>query len=349
MLGVQLNKIVEKFGAIQAVHGTDLKVKSKDRAAAMVIQNSALYPNPIVAENIAFGLEICKIPKGESKEPVVAVGETLGLTEDLERRPADLSGGQRHPFAMGRAIVHRPEVSLFDETRSNLDAKLRTQMRAELKQLHKRLDATSIYVTHDQAEAITSADRIVVMCNGRIGQNSGGVAMPIALDSVETLGSEALLHSQVDDVSFVPKVQTHGETPHLKALYVDTSRIKVFGIKTGRAIGLPKNTQRGRPMRRLSENAMWVCLHMRRKWQIYLLLAPTVIWFLIFLCKPMYGLQIAFPIPIILALAFNEFVIPGLKKTAQTIVYLPHFISTVVLVFSKRLALVRFCQQSSSC
>ncbi|AML51420.1 hypothetical protein RC74_09275 [Falsihalocynthiibacter arcticus] len=102
-------------------------------------------------------------------------------------------------------------------------------------------------------------------------------------------------------------------------------------------------------MRRLSENTMWVCLHIRREWQIYLLLAPTVTWFLVFLYKPMYGLQIAFPITIILALAFNEFVIPGLKKTAQTIVYLPHFISTVILVFSKRPALVRFCQRSSPC
>ncbi|WP_082802420.1 ATP-binding cassette domain-containing protein [Falsihalocynthiibacter arcticus] len=242
MLGVQLNKIVEKFGAIQAVHGTDLKVKPKDRDVAMVFQNSALYLHPIVAENIAFGLEIRKMPKGESKEIVAAVGETLGLIEDFERRPAGLSGGQRHPVAMGRAIVHRPEVSLFDELRSNLDARLQTQMRIELKRLNKRLGATSIYVTHDQAEAITSADCIVVTCNGCIEQNSGGIVMPIELDSVETLGSEALWHSEVDDVSFVPKVQTHGEIPRLKALYVDTSRIKVFGIKTGRAIGLPENT-----------------------------------------------------------------------------------------------------------
>ncbi|WP_323770980.1 sn-glycerol-3-phosphate ABC transporter ATP-binding protein UgpC [Antarctobacter sp.] len=146
------------------------RVAPKDRDVAMVFQNYALYPHLNVAENIAFGLRIRK----ESKEHIAAsvdeVGGILGLTPYLERRPADLSGGQRQRVAMGRAIVRRPKVFLFDEPLSNLDAKLRTQMRAEIKRLHKRLGVTSIYVTHDQVEAMTLADRIVVMHDGRIEQ-----------------------------------------------------------------------------------------------------------------------------------------------------------------------------------
>ncbi|MDB1123748.1 ABC transporter ATP-binding protein [Vibrio algarum] len=142
----------------------------KDRDVAMVFQNYALYPHLSVAENIAFGLRIRKVPKDEIKKTVKDVAEILELTPLLERRPADLSGGQRQRVAMGRAIVRHPKVFLFDEPLSNLDAKLRTQMRAEIKQLHKRLGVTSVYVTHDQVEAMTLADRIVVMSNGRIEQ-----------------------------------------------------------------------------------------------------------------------------------------------------------------------------------
>jgi multiple sugar transport system ATP-binding protein len=115
-------------------------------------------------------LKIRKVAKPEIKSAVEEVGQILGLTEYLDRRPADLSGGQRQRVAMGRAIVRRPKVFLFDEPLSNLDAKLRTQMRAEIKRLHQRLGATSIYVTHDQVEAMTLADRIVVMSDGRIEQ-----------------------------------------------------------------------------------------------------------------------------------------------------------------------------------
>jgi multiple sugar transport system ATP-binding protein len=146
------------------------RVAPKDRDVAMVFQNYALYPHLNVADNIAFGLRI----RRESKEHIAAsveeVGGILGLTPYLDRRPADLSGGQRQRVAMGRAIVRRPKVFLFDEPLSNLDAKLRTQMRAEIKRLHKRLGVTSIYVTHDQVEAMTLADRIVVMNDGRIEQ-----------------------------------------------------------------------------------------------------------------------------------------------------------------------------------
>lgn len=145
-------------------------IAPKDRDVAMVFQNYALYPHLDVAENIAFGLKIRKTPADEITKTVADVAEILGLTNYLERRPADLSGGQRQRVAMGRAIVRHPAVFLFDEPLSNLDAKLRTQMRAEIKRLHKRLGVTSIYVTHDQVEAMTLADRIVVMRDGRIEQ-----------------------------------------------------------------------------------------------------------------------------------------------------------------------------------
>ena len=145
-------------------------IAPKDRDVAMVFQNYALYPHLTVAENIAFGLRIRKMPKEEIKTTVAEVAEILELTPLLDRRPADLSGGQRQRVAMGRAIVRHPKVFLFDEPLSNLDAKLRTQMRAEIKHLHKRLGVTSVYVTHDQVEAMTLADRIVVMSNGKIEQ-----------------------------------------------------------------------------------------------------------------------------------------------------------------------------------
>jgi len=146
------------------------RVAPKDRDVAMVFQNYALYPHLNVAENIAFGLRIRKESKAGIEAAVDEVGGILGLTPYLDRKPSDLSGGQRQRVAMGRAIVRRPKVFLFDEPLSNLDAKLRTQMRAEIKRLHKRLGATSIYVTHDQVEAMTLADRIVVMNDGRIEQ-----------------------------------------------------------------------------------------------------------------------------------------------------------------------------------
>ena len=146
------------------------RIAPKDRDVAMVFQNYALYPHLNVAENMAFGLRIRRMPKDEIKKQIAEVAEILGLTEYLERRPADLSGGQRQRVAMGRAIVRHPKVFLFDEPLSNLDAKLRTQMRAEIRRLHNRLGVTSIYVTHDQVEAMTLADRIVVMNDGRIEQ-----------------------------------------------------------------------------------------------------------------------------------------------------------------------------------
>ena len=292
------------------------RVAPKDRDVAMVFQNYALYPHLNVAENIAFGLRIRRVPKDEVRKQIAEVAEILELTDYLDRRPADLSGGQRQRVAMGRAIVRHPKVFLFDEPLSNLDAKLRTQMRAEIKRLHKRLGVTSSYVTHDQVEAMTLADRIVVMRDGaieqvgtpmelfnnpvstfvagfigsppmnqfeaeveagdsgpvanfngiRIGlppiealkggvgrrvivgvrpehafisQPSNASAIPIELDLVETLGSEALLHTRVGNTPFIAKTETHGEIGHLNGvdtIYIQTDLIKVFDKESGKVL-----------------------------------------------------------------------------------------------------------------
>jgi multiple sugar transport system ATP-binding protein len=151
----------------------------KDRGLAMVFQNYALYPHMNVFENMSFGLRIGKTPKAEIKKRVDEVSVILGLEDLLLRKPHELSGGQRQRVAMGRAMVRKPSVFLFDEPLSNLDAKLRIQMRAEIKLLHQRVDSTILYVTHDQVEAMTLADRIVVLRNGYIEQ----VGTPLELFS----------------------------------------------------------------------------------------------------------------------------------------------------------------------
>mgnify|MGYP001545905304 CR=1 FL=1 len=145
-------------------------VPPKDRDVAMVFQNYALYPHMSVAQNMGFSLKMRRRSKEETEAKVKQAAEILGLTEYLQRKPAALSGGQRQRVAMGRAIVRKPEVFLFDEPLSNLDAQLRTQMRIELKKLHMKLETTTIYVTHDQIEAMTLADRIVVLKDGRVQQ-----------------------------------------------------------------------------------------------------------------------------------------------------------------------------------
>ncbi|KAB8049904.1 sn-glycerol-3-phosphate ABC transporter ATP-binding protein UgpC [Janthinobacterium rivuli] len=142
----------------------------KDRDIAMVFQSYALYPSMTVRENIAFGLNVKKVPKAEQEEIVSRVAETLQITHLLDRRPAQLSGGQRQRVAMGRAISRKPSLFLFDEPLSNLDAKLRVEMRAEIKLLHQRLKATIVYVTHDQIEAMTMGDLIAVMKDGVVQQ-----------------------------------------------------------------------------------------------------------------------------------------------------------------------------------
>ena len=142
----------------------------KERDIAMVFQNYALYPHMTVYDNMAFSLRLANEPAQAVKDRVGEAAQVLGLTEYLGRYPRQLSGGQRQRVAMGRAIVRKPQVFLFDEPLSNLDAKLRVAMRTEIKALHQRLKTTSIYVTHDQIEAMTMADRIVVMNAGRVAQ-----------------------------------------------------------------------------------------------------------------------------------------------------------------------------------
>lgn len=146
------------------------KIPPKERDTAMVFQNYALYPHMKVYDNMAFSLKLKKIDPNKIDQLVKEAAEILGLSKKLERYPRQLSGGERQRVAMGRAIVRHPQVFLFDEPLSNLDAKLRVQMRTEIKSLHQRLNATSIYVTHDQIEAMTMADRIVIMNAGRIEQ-----------------------------------------------------------------------------------------------------------------------------------------------------------------------------------
>src|SRR5476649_2516611 len=145
-------------------------VPPKDRDIAMVFQNYALYPHMNVYENMSFGLKLKKTPKQDIDRRVRQAAQILDITELLDRKPKQLSGGQRQRVAMGRAIVRDPKVFLFDEPLSNLDAKLRVQMRTEIKKVHQKVRTTTVYVTHDQVEAMTLADRVVVMNGGRIEQ-----------------------------------------------------------------------------------------------------------------------------------------------------------------------------------
>jgi multiple sugar transport system ATP-binding protein len=167
-------------------------VAPKDRDIAMVFQNYALYPHMSVYDNLAFGLKLRKFPKAEIKKRVVDAASILGVESLLDRKPKALSGGQRQRVAVGRAIVRQPKVFLFDEPLSNLDAKMRVQMRTEITKLHQRLQATMIYVTHDQVEAMAMGDRIVVMDNGIVQQDDALLLLynePVNLFVAGFLGS----------------------------------------------------------------------------------------------------------------------------------------------------------------
>lgn len=166
------------IAGLEAITGGEIRigdrvvnnVRPKDRDIAMVFQSYALYPHMTIHDNMAFGLRMRRTSKDEIKSRVAAAAEILDLQDLLHRKPGELSGGQQQRVAVGRAIVRNPEVFLFDEPLSNLDAKLRVKMRTELVKLHRRLEATMIYVTHDQVEAMMMGDRIVVMNEGRIQQ-----------------------------------------------------------------------------------------------------------------------------------------------------------------------------------
>ncbi|RWX74691.1 sn-glycerol-3-phosphate ABC transporter ATP-binding protein UgpC [Neorhizobium lilium] len=176
--GCGKSTLLRMIAGLEDVSSGTLTIDGKDvthaepseRGIAMVFQSYALYPHMTVAENIGFGLSLAKRPKAEIAAKVQAAADTLQLTHLLERKPKALSGGQRQRVAIGRAIVRDPKVFLFDEPLSNLDASLRAQMRLELSELHARLKTTMVYVTHDQVEAMTMADRIVVLNGGRVEQ-----------------------------------------------------------------------------------------------------------------------------------------------------------------------------------
>ncbi|HZI12498.1 MAG TPA: sn-glycerol-3-phosphate ABC transporter ATP-binding protein UgpC [Myxococcus sp.] len=176
--GCGKSTLLRMIAGLEGISGGEISIGGRrvndtppgDRGVAMVFQNYALYPHMTAADNMAFGLRNIGTPRAEIDERVSAAAKTLQIEHLLKRRPSQMSGGQRQRIAIGRAIVRRPSVFLFDEPLSNLDAALRVQMRVELVQLHQRLEATSIYVTHDQVEAMTMADRIVVLRDGRIEQ-----------------------------------------------------------------------------------------------------------------------------------------------------------------------------------
>ncbi len=185
------------------------KVPPKDRDIAMVFQNYALYPHMDVYNNMAFGLKLRKTPKKEIEKRVQEAAELLGIEEKLKSKPRELSGGQRQRVAVGRAIVRDPKVFLFDEPLSNLDAKLRVQMRTELEELHGRLKTTTIYVTHDQVEAMTLGDKIAVMKDGVINQYASPqetYARPANLFVAGFIGSPAM--NFVAAVASFEKTQT---------------------------------------------------------------------------------------------------------------------------------------------
>jgi multiple sugar transport system ATP-binding protein len=213
-------------------------VAPKDRDIAMVFQSYALYPTMTVRENISFGLGLRKMPKAEQAEVVARVAETLQITHLLDRKPALLSGGQRQRVAMGRAIARDPALFLFDEPLSNLDAKLRVEMRAEIKLLHQRLRTTIVYVTHDQVEAMTLGDKIAVMKDGvvqQFGTPQDIYDNPANLFVAGFIGSLSMnfVRGRVSEGAFA--VETGGVTtmlplpPHLAALA--DGRDVVLGIR----------------------------------------------------------------------------------------------------------------------
>ena len=193
-------------------------VPPKDRDIAMVFQNYALYPHMTVFQNMAFSLKLAGAPKEVMEQEVQKAARILGLEQLLHRYPRQLSGGQRQRVAMGRAIVRNPQVFLFDEPLSNLDAKLRVQMRAEIKELHQRLKVTTVYVTHDQIEAMTMADKIVVMNHGHIEQAGAPLELydrPANLFVAGFIGSPAMnmLHGRLDNGVFVDAAGTRWPLP----------------------------------------------------------------------------------------------------------------------------------------
>jgi len=204
------------------------RVPPKDRDIAMVFQNYALYPHMDVYNNLAFGLKLRKAPKSEIKDRVQEAADLLGIKDKLKSKPRELSGGQRQRVAVGRAIVRKPKVFLFDEPLSNLDAKLRVQMRTELEQLHHKLKTTTVYVTHDQVEAMTLGDKIAVMRDGVVHQYAPPQETydrPVNRFVAGFIGSPAMnfLSAQIVTDDTTTKVRAEGFT-----LSISPERVKDF-------------------------------------------------------------------------------------------------------------------------
>ncbi|MEL6182785.1 MAG: sn-glycerol-3-phosphate ABC transporter ATP-binding protein UgpC, partial [Myxococcota bacterium] len=207
-------------------------IAPKDRDIAMVFQNYALYPHMTVFDNMSFALKLRRMPSAQIKRRVEEVAETLGIAELLKRKPRQLSGGQRQRVAMGRAIVRDPQVFLFDEPLSNLDAKLRVQMRVELSRLHTRLKTTMVYVTHDQVEAMTLADRIVVLNGGYIQQ----VGSPMELYHTPSnafvggfIGSPSMNFFRAQVSAEADQLAVEGDGFRLLLSDEDTAKLKTYG------------------------------------------------------------------------------------------------------------------------
>jgi multiple sugar transport system ATP-binding protein len=213
-------------------------VEPKNRNIAMVFQNYALYPHMTVRRNIAFGLRVARLPKPEIERRVLEVAAILGLEQLLDRKPAELSGGERQRVSMGRAIVREPQVFLFDEPLSNLDAKLRNQMRIEIKKLHQKVETTIVYVTHDQVEAMSLADRIVVMRDGHIQQVGSPMELferPANLFVAGFIGTPAMnfLDGRITSVEGIMAVELAGgvAVPVPAAAPLPAGREVVLGIR----------------------------------------------------------------------------------------------------------------------
>jgi multiple sugar transport system ATP-binding protein len=232
--GCGKSTLLRMIAGLEEITAGDIKIgdrvvnglQPKDRDIAMVFQNYALYPHKTVAANMGFALMLRKTPKAEIDARVKRAAEILGLMPYLDRYPRQLSGGQRQRVAMGRAIVRDPAVFLFDEPLSNLDAKLRVQMRAEIKELHQRLKTTTVYVTHDQVEAMTMADRIVVLHDGIVEQ----VGTPLELyDRPNNLFVAGFIGSPSMNM-FKGRIRA-GATPHFEA--VDGTRLPLAKAPEG--------------------------------------------------------------------------------------------------------------------
>jgi multiple sugar transport system ATP-binding protein len=226
--GCGKSTLLRMIAGLEEISGGEVRIGSrvvnnvapKQRDIAMVFQNYALYPHMTVYDNMAFSLKLAGLPSDEVRSRAHEAAQILGLMDYLGRYPRQLSGGQRQRVAMGRAIVRKPQVFLFDEPLSNLDAKLRVSMRTEIKALHQRLTTTAIYVTHDQIEAMTMADKIVVMNNGKVEQIGSPLELydnPVNLFVAGFIGSPAM--------NFV------------------TGKVNGSGISVGAGIDLPNPTR----------------------------------------------------------------------------------------------------------